>query len=412
MRTSRLTFALSFLALLLAGCAAGSMSLSVPAFEEAQKHRHQEEREVEKDQEHARYQEVRHERYEEDAQEPPPISTEVTVEAESGEDPELWRWNLEVGESYRLSFESTTDLKISMGGEMGDMMGMMGGMGGMPGMGEMGLETTDRIIMETDLTLHVRERLPDGRYDLEIPVDRMVIEGSGGRITVQDLPDEVRVLRATMTPRGEFFFYERVMVEVKEDGVYGIARFSENPDGTITLGADLGVPGASASSRATINPRTGEVTLTQEVREEQRRTRQVEEEQPVQHIDLLPADVLSMLELPEEPVAAGDRITTSFDAGTINLTAAAPEQCDDSTCGNLRVQMDIDTANFQREAMAQAHAEVPGGVPTMKTNIDAHMLFDVPNGRLFRIAGTANSETDASGMSIEENTTFTLVFFE
>ncbi len=395
--------------LLLVGGCTSTLGVNIPAVDNAQRsHRTQQAPEEEKvEHEEVEVQEDVHDQEEQEVA----IDTDVTIEAESGEDPELWRWNLEVGKSYRLSFESATDIKLSIGGEMGEMMGGMGGMG-MPGMAEMGLEETDRITIQTDLTLHVREELADGRYDLEIPVDRMVLEGAAGRTTVDSLPDEVRVLRATMTPRGEFQFYERVLVEVSDaESGYAIARFSDE-DGNITLGADLGVDGASASSRATINTRTGEVTLTQEVRQEERRTRQVEEERPVQYVDLLPADVLSLLELPEGPVAPGDSITTRFDAGTIQLDAGEPQQCDRSTCGNLRIRADIDSANFQRDAMAQAHAEVPGGMPTMKTTMDAVMLFDVPAGRVFHITGNSSSDTDGSGVSIEESTEFTLIFFE
>lgn len=364
--------------------------------------------------------------------------TEVQVSETSGGSGELWRWNLEVGESYQLHYEGTTDVEMSFGGEMGSMMqGMMGGSG---------LEDlSDQIRMRTELELQVERILPDGRYDLRIPINRMVIESaSGDSMTLTDLPEDVRVLRAYMTPRGTVEFYERVMVEVRDDGAYGIARMSE--DGTSSE-IQLGGGGMEMTARAEVDPKTGRVTLSQEVREQQPRTRQVEEERPVQYLDVLPADVLTLLELPEGPVAAGDSLQVESIAGIMKMDAGEPVQCSHSRCGELRIRLDVDSGSMN-QAVAQAHQQEDDGFddmgmdddfgdmdemhadmhmpgmggggdeaamamqPTMKADVDATILFDVAAGRLFNIEGTSGSVSGSAGVEIREATEFTLIFLE
>ena len=361
----------------------------------------------------------------------------------------LWRWKLQSGESYALQYTSTTDLKMTIGGAMGGMMEGMMGSAGIQGVGEV----RDRIEMETSLELRVLDVLPDGRFHLEIPVTSMTISSaSGERITINELPSEVRVLRAYMTPRGNVEFYERVMVEVTDKGPRGIAVFSQS-NGAVTGSVSASADGMEISASATIDPRTGRVTMTSQVRERERRTRQVEEEHPVQHIDVLPAEVLTLLELPEGPVAPGDRFSLEMPVGTVTMTAGDPVQCSYATCGHLRVQMDVDTSPMNEEiATAHRHEEqhpaggdfddfddfddfnddfgsdMPAGFgmptgeptggelaamsPTMKSTTDVVVLFDIAAGQLFNIEGTISSTSGASGMKFEDQTTFMLIFFE
>ncbi len=366
---------------------------------------------------------------------------ESSVEAtqSSSEDGELWRWDLAEGESYGLHYDATTDISISFGGAMAEMMGQM-----------VGDEISDQITTETELELQVEQILPDGRYDLRIPVRQLVIESAtGDRITLADLPDEVRVLRAYMTPRGTVEFYERVMVEVRDEGAYGIVRMSQ--DGSTTSGeATLGAGDMEVTARAEVDPDTGTVSLSQEVREREPRTREVEEERPVQHIDVLPADILSLLELPEGPIASGDRVELATPIGTMNMDVGDDEQCSHNRCGKLRLRMDVDSAPTAESSAETAEAgegavhgdmdmgmdmdmdmdmdmgggmAMPGmpagdgdgpmaGPPAMRADVDATILFEVDNGRLFNIDGRSASVSGGGGMEIEESTKFTLIFLD
>ena len=116
--------------------------------------------------------------------------------------------------------------------------------------------------------------------------------------------------------------------------------------------------------------------MVSEVRERQPHTRQVEQERPIQYIDVLPADLLSLLELPEEPVGPGDRVEVTTPMGTMKLDVGAREPCSYSECGNLQV-------------------------PDRRRP-----------GRLFMIEGLSGTISGGSRFNLDASTKSTLIFME
>ncbi|TVQ90139.1 MAG: hypothetical protein EA397_14430 [Deltaproteobacteria bacterium] len=348
-----------------------------------------------------------------------------------------WIWKLEPSKSYDFEYRSTTDMTMKMS------MGMAG-------------DITDRVGIDTDFSLKVNRVMPDGRFDLEIPITRLVIaSASGHKTTLDELPPEVRTLRAYMTPKGRFHFYERVMVEVQENGSYGIARLKGDTDAELTVGSG----GVEVTARATIDPKTGRATLHHEVRERKSQTRTVEEERPVQHVDVLPADLLALLELPEGPVTPGSNLTVTLpmDMGALRVDGLEPAACGQGRCGQLRMRVGVDSEPMGQAAQMDPGAPGfgggpaggtgmggipspddepdmlgaidpmagPGGMPdlgsmmggagasagpAMKVDVDAKALFDPRAGLMHAIQGRAGTSTSATGVTMTESTTFTLTF--
>lgn len=371
----------------------------------------------------------------------------VEIDNRAGGGPsQIWEWQLEVGEELFLTYESTTDISMKIGGEMGAMMGQMMG-------GNLASEAlSDRIEMETAIVMKVVGFARDGRYDLEFHVQEMVIKGEHGRITLDELPEEVRVLRAWMNRRGTVEFYERVLVEITEEGPTAVLSTSVSADGN-SVSSSASADGVEITASISIDPRTGAVTTQAGIRETQtqreQRTRTVEEERPVQHLDVLPAEILSLLELPEGPVAQGDRFEAQFPGAVMKATAGAQQECEMSVCGTLRIQVEADSAqmtegmgmseemassfgggghdfddhdmddfghDFEDEEAFHRDAHQGGGMdamasaamPSMKTTSDATMLFNIEAGRIYMIEGTSTSQSGAQGVEIEEKTTFRL----
>ena len=311
----------------------------------------------------------------------------------------------------------------------------------------MGGAIRDRITVDTDMDLRVRRVMPDGRYDLEIPVRRMIIDSnSGQRITLDDLPTEVGVLRAYLSPLGKVEFYERVVVEVRDNGVYGLLQMSgDGQGGTSTATFNDGEVEIEVTTSATIDPATGQVRLSGGVRERavQPRTRQVEEERQVQHVDVLPADILSLLELPDGVVSPGFKSDIDSPIGVFSVDAGEPRRCGNGGCGVLNftvdgeVEMDafmgggnpamamgmempdlggmgmdmdmgMDMGGLFGGGGAEGGAAAGSNSMSLKFTADITMLFDVDAGRTYEIGGTFGSKTSIMGLKTDEKTEFTL----
>ncbi|RVU45770.1 hypothetical protein EA187_08380 [Lujinxingia sediminis] len=343
---------------------------------------------------------------------------------------EIWEWKLEVGEELELRYEATSDIEMKMGGQMGAMMGAMMGGGDSP-------LFKDRVEMSTTMRMEVVGMAADGRYELAFHVDAMEMRGQwGGATSVDDLPEEVRTLRAYMDRSGRLEFFERVVVEITEEGPVAVLRYEVGEDG---ISMSSTVDGVEVSSSARIDPNTGRVTLhagTRQV-ERTRQTRTEEQERPVQHLDVLPVQVLSLLELPEGTVAAGDVFEADFPVGKVKTTAGPKRSCEANSCGTLRIELDVDSQQMIDGTVAAGRAldesdngfgddfgdddffddefdadmaMVGAASPTLTSEVDATTMFNVEEGRIHSVEGTFGNVAGSQGVEIREATRFTLVF--
>lgn len=371
-----------------------------------------------------------------------------------------WRYRFEPGKQYRYRATSTSKMSVQV-----PMMGAI----------------EDRIDLDTTYRLTVDRRLPDGRYDLRIDVERLVLSPASGQpITLADIPAAFRTVRAYLTPRGRFQFYERVVVQVEqtEGGGSHYALGVIKADGKVAAGAVTASDGEEeVTAYASIDPKTGKVSAgitRKKAAPAKKRTRTVErtEERPVQNLDLLPVDVLALMELPAGPVAPGMKATVSTPMLDLVTTAEAPAPCGEATCGRLRIvsradvdadstrktaasaqamggmpamggddmdmdmDMDMDTGDDGAEAgaggmgmggmpgMGGGMPGMGGGMPgmggddpgagmaatgtAMKLDVDATLYFDEAAGNLDHLEGTTRSKVDHMGMKMSDDTRFTL----
>ena len=359
--------------------------------------------------------------------------------AETRGQAERWEWELEAGEELELQYNATSDIEMKVGGQMGAMMGQMMG----------GVDSSlfkDRVEMSTTIRMEVVGMAADGRYELAFHVDAMEMRGQwGGATSLDDLPAEVRTLRAYMDRSGRLEFFERVVVEITEEGPTAVLRYEVGENG-ISMSSSASANGVEVSASASIDPRTGRVSLQGGTRQvaPTRRTRTEEQERPVQHLDVLPVQVLSLLELPQGTVAAGDVFETDFPAGTVKTTAGPKQQCEMSSCGTLRIELAVDSQQMTDTTIATARAyeesdEDPFGdddfgddfggdddffddefdqdmamvgaaSPTMKSEVDATTVFNVEEGRIYMVEGTFGNVAGSQGVEIREVTEFTLFF--
>lgn len=358
--------------------------------------------------------------------------------AETRGQAERWEWELEAGEELELQYNATSDIEMKVGGQMGAMMGQMMG-------GSDSSLFKDRVEMSTTIRMEVMGMAPDGRYELAFHVDAMEMRGQwGGATSLDDLPAEVRTLRAYMDRSGRLEFFERVVVEITEEGPTAVLRYEVGENG-ISMNSSASANGVEVSASASIDPRTGRVSLQGGTRQvaPTRRTRTEEQERPVQHLDVLPVQVLSLLELPQGAVAAGDVFETDFPAGTVKTTAGPKQQCEMSSCGTLRVELEVDSQQMTDSTIATARAYeesdddgfgddfgddfggdddffddefdqdmamVGAASPTMKSEVDATTVFNVEEGRIYMVEGTFGNVAGSQGVEMRESTEFTLFF--
>lgn len=344
-----------------------------------------------------------------------------------------WRYRFQPGKTYRYHYEGHSNLSMKM-----MMVGPQ-------------KQTLDVV---TDFAVQVKRRMPDGRFDVVVKLERVELTGRGGRtIRLSNLPAEVRTMRAHVTDRGRFEFYRRVVVQVRDDGTYAMGVIDPK-HGTASATAAAG--GEEVTATASIDPKTGRVSATISRRKARAHTHAETKEKPVQNVDVLPVRVLALMALPEGPVTPGSSFDLGTPAFTVHETAGAPSRCGRHRCGVLTVaaKMNASQKTMNRTAGAmgapagdqaemaadqkQANADMAAGMadmqrqmggmgmgggmpgaggaapgaspaqPEMKMSIDAKMRFDERKGNLFDVEGTISQSTRMTGVSLDGHTHFRL----
>lgn len=343
-----------------------------------------------------------------------------------------WRYDFAPGKTYGYRFTSDSRHTVKA-------MGMPGFDG--------------RVEIETDYVLKVQRRLPDGRADVVIDVDRLAIHdhASGQRTTLADLPAGASRLRAYVTPRGRFQFYERVVVQVR-DGAYALGVIKTSPTkASSEMTAQHG--DEEVTVVAEIDMKTGRATGGIRKRKIAPSSRSQEEEAPAQNLDVLPVQVLALMELPKGAVSPGHKETLKGPSLDVVAEALAPAPCGGATCGRLKIRTltrvdtgpAIDAATGpDRRATGSDEVEategmpgmrgipeipgmpgttgmpgmegLPGGAPpemglargALDVTFTALLRFNPEAGNLHDLEGKVEQKSRMAGMTIEERATFKL----
>lgn len=330
-----------------------------------------------------------------------------------------WRWSLEPGAAHAYTYRGTTDVTVKA------PMGIGG-------------DVSDTIIVETDFSLRPVRKLTDGRVEVEIPITRLAVaNGPGAAVKQVDLPTELATMRAIMTPKGQFQFVERVMIESGSSGQVGVARVSQR-GGVTTSQVSASAGGVEVSARATFDPATGRLTVAGGARESSAKP---SEPAPATHqVDVLPAALLALLELPEHPVYPGAQHAWALLGGSAKVLGGPGRPCGPTWCGNLWLTAEVDASSllpdisalgmpgldevgsmlsqlegqmdmsgmFGMPKPAPAKRPVKAAKPTMRSTTEVGIVFDPDAGRLVQVQGTSGATVVMAGMDVRDVTRFTL----
>ncbi len=348
-----------------------------------------------------------------------------------------WRYALTPGSVSKFHYSGTDDVTVQM-----PMMGPM----------------TQHLVVDTDYSVKVVKALPDGRADVELTLEKVVLKDStGAATTLGKLPKDMQVMRAYLSPRGHFEFYKKVIVQVADDGHYALGSVTAGPTGG---SASATVDGETVTATAAIDPKTGRVSasITRKAAPPPQPSTHEEERREPTTIDVLPAQVLSLMELPEGPVTPGEAFRIDLPSIRFEGKGLPGEPCKKATCSMLSMKSVVDgsneatvktakamgapkaeTAEMEQEMdhadqeMAQGMADMQGqmggmmgmggmgammgggpkaarggGMPKMMVALDATMAFDERAGALHRVAGNVESTMDAMGLKTVSKSVFTL----
>jgi hypothetical protein len=224
--------------------------------------------------------------------------------------------------------------------------------------------------------------------------------------------------------------------------------------------ASATMDGETVTATAAIDPKTGRVSasITKKAAPPREPTTHAEERREPTTIDVIPAQVLSLMELPEGPVTPGEAFRIDLPSIKFEGKGLPPSACGKATCAQLSMKSLVDGSseatvktagavgapkaeqaemeNQMQEAdtqMAAGMADMQGqmggmmgmgnmggmmggaapgtkggGMPKMNVALDATMSFDEAKGALYRVAGTVESTMDAMGMKTQSKSVFAL----
>jgi hypothetical protein len=320
-----------------------------------------------------------------------------------------WRYSLTPGQTRPFHYHGVDDVSAQL-----PMVGAV----------------TQHLVVDTDFTLKVLSRLPDGRADVEVRLGKVTLTGAGGPTTIAAVPAELKVLRAYLSARGQFEFYRRVVVEVMDDGAYAFGRIDSHG-----ASASAQANGERITATAAIDPKTGRVSATISTQAAAPTTHLEERREPTT-VELLPAQVLSLLELPEGPVTEGEGFSMKLPSMSVEGRGLPGAACGKARCGRLAMKASMDGSQgalvqtagamgaddeaqgAMQDGMAQANAQLgqamglPGGAPApapgMQLTLDVELTFDPAAGALFRVGGTVDQVTSMGPVQVTSKSVFSL----
>jgi hypothetical protein len=328
-----------------------------------------------------------------------------------------WRYAFKPGSTQSFHYSGTDDVNVQLP--------MVGGI-------------NQHLVVDTDFTMKVLKRLPDGRADVEVRLDKVVITGDGAPTTLGKLPGDMQVLRAYVTPRGHFEFYRRVVVEVLDDGGYALGSLTASPTGA---SGSATVNGEQVTATASIDPKTGRVSASITHRPAPPPSSHQEVRREPTQVDVLPARVLSLMELPEGPVSDGDAFSMDLPSMKVEGRGLPVEPCGKASCGKLTMRgvmdgsmgaavqtagamgMPADDQADMQQQMAEANAQMGGamgmagmpgmggaggGAPQLSTSFDVELLFNEAAGALSRVTGSVDQVTSMGPMKVVAKSVFSL----
>ena len=349
----------------------------------------------------------------------------------------VYNWKTGTTVAYHYQDETAISMVLPNLGAMpgmGGMGGMFGGMGGMPDIGAGG-GLQSRLKVSSDFTQKVGRVFPDGSAEVTFEVTSLQVEQDGRSLgTLTSFPAEARTLKGRMDRKGHLLLEQQLKVYMVDNKVViGVQAGGSGASATVEAGD--GDERVSVKVFAGVDPKTGQVTASATMQTAPAKGEaQVTGETP--SVEALPVGLLDMLVLPDgdfrpgsvtevkHPFGTLSCTAESFDAGiakmrvkstaavnTRQVAAPAGKQAftvsgeDGADAFGMEMQMDV-----VGEAGGDDEAPPMAGMPEMKTNLDADVAgqFDTARGALVQVAGTVKMNTEAAGMTMKTDSTFSL----
>ena len=349
----------------------------------------------------------------------------------------VYNWKTGTTVAYHYQDETAISMVLPNLGAMpgmGGMGGMFGGMGGMPDIGAGG-GLQSRLKVSSDFTQKVGRVFPDGSAEVTFEVTSLQVEQDGRSLgTLTSFPAEARTLKGRMDRKGHLLLEQQLKVYMVDNKVV-IGLQAGGSGASATVEAGEGDERVSVKVFAGVDPKTGQVTASATMQTSPAKGEaQVTGETP--SVEALPVGLLDMLVLPDgdfrpgsvtevkHPFGTLSCTAESFDAGiakmrvkstaavnTRQVAAPAGKQAftvsgeDGADAFGMEMQMDV-----VGEAGGDDEAPPMAGMPEMKTNLDADVAgqFDTARGALVQVAGTVKMNTEAAGMTMKTDSTFSL----
>ncbi len=349
----------------------------------------------------------------------------------------VYNWKTGTTVAYHYQDETAISMVLPNLGAMpgmGGMGGMFGGMGGMPDIGAGG-GLQSRLKVSSDFTQKVGRVFPDGSAEVTFEVTSLQVEQDGRSLgTLTSFPAEARTLKGRMDRKGHLLLEQQLKVYMVDNKVV-IGLQAGGSGASATVEAGEGDERVSVKVFAGVDPKTGQVTASATMQTAPAKGEaQVTGETP--SVEALPVGLLDMLVLPDgdfrpgsvtevkHPFGTLSCTAESFDAGiakmrvkstaavnTRQVAAPAGKQAftvsgeDGADAFGMEMQMDV-----VGEAGGDDEAPPMAGMPEMKTNLDADVAgqFDTARGALVQVAGTVKMNTEAAGMTMKTDSTFSL----
>ena len=353
----------------------------------------------------------------------------------------VYNWKTGTTVAYHYQDETALTMELpnlgampGMGG-MGGMGGMFGGMGAMGGGGGGGGGITTRLKVSSDFTQKVGRVFPDGSAEVTFEVTSLQVEQDGRSLgTLTNFPPEARTLKGRMDRKGHLLLEEQLKVYMVDNKVV-IGLQAGGSGASATVEASDGDERVTVKVFAGVDPKTGQVTASATMQSAPAKGEaQVTEETP--SVEALPVGLLDLLVLPDGDFRPGSVTEVKHPFGTLSCTAEsfdagiAKMRVRSSTSVNTKqmaaptgkqaftvssehgedsfgMEMEMDVVG---EAGEEDEAPPMAGMPEMKTNLDADVAgqFDTARGALVQVSGTVKMNTEAGGMKMKTDSTFSL----
>ncbi|MGC4119990.1 MAG: hypothetical protein QM765_36505 [Myxococcales bacterium] len=308
-------------------------------------------------------------------------------------------------------------------------------------MGGMGMDMKFAFLTRSRFALTVDKVAPNGTAEGRVAVESFEVKTVDGKPVagLEGLPKDALFSLVEIDRKGRFKLKQRVWIVVDDNGQNLLVSGSATPTSAT---ASAQANGEQVTLYASFDPKTGKLSAGYDVKKIAQKTKKVAVTEDKPKVDVLPAQFLALLELPEGPVGSGGgamaldnpnvasstkitvevqeltaeraKLKTVVSSATQANTAPAAGSEDGPTEASAKAGGDEDGMPAMGMGMGMpgmpgmpGMGAMPGAKPSgdappmtmgMAVNGDFVTVFDVKAGMLTTLEGTLATDTNSGGM--------------